>query len=163
MSFDRAFHAAATYASPPDLEGFRRHISPEWIEQALEATDVATVRRRRLPSEQVIWVVLGMALYRGQAIEDVVTKLDLALPGAGTIARSSVTQARERVGKEPLKWLFNRCSSKWASESSDAHRWRGLGLYGIDGSSIRVPNTEENRRKFGGHSSRGSESGVSVR
>jgi len=55
----------------------------------------ATVRRRRLPVEEVVWVVLGMALFRDRPIEDVVSKLDLALPGGGgTIARSSVSQAR---------------------------------------------------------------------
>ena len=63
MGFDKAFHAAATYASPPDIRDFRKHISPEWIEEALRATDTATVRRRRLPAEQVIWVVLGMGCF----------------------------------------------------------------------------------------------------
>ena len=159
MSFDRAFHATATYASPPDLEGFRRYIRPEWIDEALHATGTATVRRRRLPSEQVIWVVLGMALFRDRPLEDVVSKLDLALPGSGTIARSSVTQARDRVGSEPLRWLFERCGSKWAHESAQAHLWRGLRLYGIDGTSVRAPNTIENRETFGGHSPRGIECG----
>jgi transposase IS4-like protein len=79
MGFDRAFHAAATYASPTDLDGLRRHIDPDWIEQALAATGSATVRRRRLPAEQVIWVVLGIGLFRDRPIEDVVSKVDLAL------------------------------------------------------------------------------------
>lgn len=158
MSFDKAFHAAATYASPPDLQGFRKHISPEWIEEALQATGTATVRRRRLPSEQVIWVVLGMALFRDSPVEDVVSKLDLALPGSGTVARSSVAQARERVGSEPVKWLFDRCGATWAHNSAKAHQWRGLRLYGMDGTSVRVPNTIENRETFGGHRSHGKES-----
>jgi len=89
MSFDKAFQAAATFASPPDLEEFRRRIDPEWIDQALSATGTATVRRRRLPAEHVIWVVLGMALFRDRPLEDVVSKLDLALPGAGLIGASS--------------------------------------------------------------------------
>ena len=93
MGFDKAFHAAATYASPPDIRDFRKHISPEWIEEALRATDTATVRRRRLPAEQVIWVVLGMGLFRDRPVEDIVSKLDLALPGVGTVARSSVSEA----------------------------------------------------------------------
>jgi hypothetical protein len=80
MGFDRAFHAAATYAAPERLEDFRRHLDAEWVEQALLATGTATVRRRRLPAEQVIWVVLGMGLFRDRPIEDVVSKLDLALP-----------------------------------------------------------------------------------
>jgi hypothetical protein len=161
MGFDRAFHAAATYASPPDLEGFRKHIDAAWIEQALSATGTATVRRRRLPSEQVIWVVLGMGLYRDSPIEDVVSKLDLALPGASaTVARSTVSQARERVGSEPLRWLFERSASTWSSRSAEAHRWRGLSLYGMDGSTVRVPDTPENREAFGGQRARnGSVSG----
>jgi hypothetical protein len=158
MGFDKAFHAAATYASPPELQDFRKHISPEWIDEALNATGTATVRRRRLPSEQVIWVVLGMALFRDRPLEDVVSKLDLALPGLGTVARSSIAQARERVGHEPIKWLFERCASKWAHNSAKAHLWRGLRLYGMDGTSIRVPNTIENRETFGGHRSHGTES-----
>jgi len=160
MSFDEVFHFTATHASPPDLDGFRRQISPEWIEEALRATGTATVRRRRLPSEQVIWVVLGMALFRDRPLEDVVSKLDLALPGSGTtVAKSSVTQARQRLGSEPLKWLFERCSTTWASRSAQAHLWRGLRLYGMDGTTIRVPNTDENRLGFGGHKAHGTESG----
>lgn len=155
MGFDKPFHATATYASPPDLQDFRRHISPQWIDEALNATETATIRRRRLPSEQVIWLVLGMALFRDRPLEDVVSKLDLALPGAGTVARSSVTQARERVGSKPIKWLFERCGSKWAHESANAQLWRGLRVYGMDGSWVRVPNSKENRDQFGGHGESG--------
>jgi hypothetical protein len=159
MGFESDFHAAATFASPPDLEDFRKRIPPEWVEQALELTGTATVRRRRLPVEQVLWVVLGMALFRNRPMEDVVSKLDLALPGRGTIARSSISQARERVGSKPLKWLFERCGKKWAHDSARSYLWRGLSLYGIDGTTARVPNTDENRDEFGGHFSRGRESG----
>lgn len=155
MGLERAFLATATYAKPEQFETFRRHIETEWIEQALAATGTATVRRRRLPAEEVVWVVLGMALFRDRPLEDVVSKLDLALPGAGTVARSSVSQARARLGSEPMKWLFERSASKWAHESSAAHRWRGLALYGIDGSSLRVPDTPENREHFGGQTGRG--------
>jgi hypothetical protein len=161
MGWDLAFAAAATYAKPEPFETFRRHIDAGWIEEALTATGTATLRRRRLPVEEVVWVVLGMALFRDRSIEDVVSKLDLALPGGGgTVARSSVSQARARLGSEPMKWLFERSASTWAHASAAAHRWRGLALYGIDGSSLRVPDTLENREHFGGQSGRnGSESG----
>jgi hypothetical protein len=69
VGFDRAFHATATYASPEHLEDFRRRLDPAWIERALAATGTATLRRRRFPSEQVIWVVLGMAMFRDRSIE----------------------------------------------------------------------------------------------
>jgi hypothetical protein len=161
MGWDAAFAAAATFAKPEGLATFRRHIAPAWIDMALAATGTATVRRRRLPVEEVIWVVLGMALFRDRPIEDVVSKLDLALAGGGgTVARSSVAEARARLGSEPMKWLFERTALEWAHASAAAHRWRGLSLYGIDGSSLRVPDTEENRAHFGGQTGRkGSESG----
>jgi hypothetical protein len=161
MGFEQAFHAAATFASPPELVDFRKRIDPDWIEAALAATGTATVRRRRLPAEQVIWLVLGMGMFRDRPIEDVVSKLDLALPGsAGSIAKSSISQARERVGSEPMKWLFERCSAEWSKRSADEHRWRGLALYGMDGSTVRIPDSAENREVFGGQSGRNdSESG----
>lgn len=161
MGFQQAFHAAATFASPPTLDDFRKQIDPDWIDEALAATGTASVRRRRLPAEQVIWVVLGMGLFRDRPIEDVVSKLGLALPSTGaTVARSSVSQARDRVGSEPVSWLFERSASVWSARSAEAHEWRGLKLYGIDGSTVRIPDTPENREAFGGQRGRkGSESG----
>jgi hypothetical protein len=101
-------------------------IDPAWIEEALEATGTATLRKRRLPAEQVIWLVLGMALYRDRPIDEVVAKLDLALPGRRpTPARSAVAQSRGRLGAEPMRWLFEKCAEKWAHESARKYAWRG--------------------------------------
>src|SRR3989442_613418 len=89
------------HASPDDgaFDRLRASIDPDWIEQALELTGTATLRRRRLPAEQVIWLVLGMALYRDRPIDELVDKLDLALPDRRdlTVARSAVAQARARL------------------------------------------------------------------
>jgi hypothetical protein len=56
--------AATAEVIPAALTTFRNSIDPAWIEEALLATGTATVRRRRLPAEQVVWLVLGMALMR---------------------------------------------------------------------------------------------------
>jgi len=53
MGWDLAFAATATYAKPEQFETFRRHIDTAWIEEALAASGTATVRRRRLPVEEV--------------------------------------------------------------------------------------------------------------
>ena len=58
--------------------------------------------------------------------------------------------ARQRVGDAPLKRLFERTAQAWSQSSLDRHRWRGLAVYGIDGSSLRTADTEENRADFGG-------------
>jgi hypothetical protein len=129
-----------------------KSINPEWIEEALTGTGTATIRRRRLPAEQVVWLALGMALYRGLPITEVVAKLDLALPAKNgkDAARSAVCQARARVGDEPLKWLFERCAEEWGHASARRYGWRGLAVYGVDGTTVRVPDSKENRAHFGG-------------
>lgn len=143
------------------FERVQASIDPEWIEEALEATGTATLRRRRLPAEQVIWLVLGMALYRPRPINEIVAKLDLALPGrrGPSTAPSAVAQARIRLGEEPMRWLFERCAEKWAHESARQYAWRGLALYGVDGTTTRAPDSPENREHFGGQHGRRGDSG----
>jgi len=130
---------------------FQASIDPRWVLEALDATGTATVRRRRFPAEQAVWLVLGMALFRDLPIVDVVAYLGLVLPGsgAGRIAASAVMQARARLGASPLRWLFERCAEAWAKASADRMCWRGLAVYGLDGTTLRVPDSPENRTAFG--------------
>src|SRR5260370_8414478 len=146
MRLDHSLAAVASFARPEKFEDFRRHIDPEWIEEALTATGTASLRRRRLPAEQVIWLVLGMGLFRNRPITEVVAKLDLALPKAGSTTEvpSAIPQARERLGQEPMEWLFSRSAKKWAHESADRHRSRGLALYLIDPPTHRLPHSLDN-------------------
>jgi hypothetical protein len=138
------------------LPKFVASLDPDWIEEALAATGTATIRRRRLPAEQVVWLVIGMCLFRDLSMRELVATLDLALPGSRGIrvAPSSIVQARERLGDEPLRWLFERTASTWAHASARTHAWRGLALYGADGTTIRVPDSPENREHFGGQNTR---------
>jgi hypothetical protein len=150
MELAEAFECVAEII-PSELRRFQDHIDPIWIEEALEATGTATVRRRRLPADQVVWMVLGMGLLRDDAIERVVDSLDLALPGrGGLVAKSAIAQARQRLGDEPLAYLFATTAAAWAAKSAERHSWRGLALYGADGTTLRVADTAENRLAFGG-------------
>jgi hypothetical protein len=145
--------------TPPSgelLPKFVASLDPDWIEEALVATGTATIRRRRLPAEQVVWLVIGMCLFRDLSMRELVATLDLALPGSRGIrvAPSSIVQARERLGDEPLRWLFERTASVWAHASARTHAWRGLAVYGADGTTVRVPDSDENRAHFGGQDTR---------
>ena len=146
---------------PAEFGRFRQHIDPDWIAEALAATGTATVRRRRLPAEQVIWIVLGMALLRNESIERVIETLDLALPAAKDepTARSAIAQARQRLGDEPMEYLVATTADRWAHESAARHRWRGLSLYGIDGTTLRAPDSPDNWDEFGGQHGNGSRGG----
>lgn len=67
-----------TFAAPESLSTFQQSIPLEWIEQALESTQKFSVRRRKLPAELVVWLVVAMGLFRDRSITEVVTKLDLS-------------------------------------------------------------------------------------
>lgn len=151
MALEGALACVAQVPLPDSFEDFRRHLDPAWVKAALEATGTASLRRRRLPAEQVVWVVLGMALLRNRSISEVVERLDLALPASGgpTLAPSAIVQARDRLGEEPMQWIFGESARHWAHASADRHRWRGLALYGVDGTTLRVPDSQDNREHFG--------------
>lgn len=151
MLFSSALAELSQDAHPGSFEQIREAIDPEWIDAALHATGTASLRRRRLPAEQVLWLVLGMALYRDRSICDVAAALDLALPGKRgvTAASSSITEARQRLGEEPLAWLFRHTAAHWAGPSAARHRWRGLSLHALDGTCLRVADSPANRSHFG--------------
>ncbi len=146
---------------PADFGRFREHIEPAWIEEALNATGTASVRRRRFPAEQAVWLVIGMALLRRESIERVVAMLNLVLPGSGgqVAAKSGISKARKRLGEEPLAYLFTTTADRWASQSADRHRWRGLSLHGLDGTTFRAPDSIENWAAFGGQCGNGTRNG----
>jgi hypothetical protein len=88
--------------------------------------------------------------------------LNLALP-TGTrgdaVAKSALSQARRRLGEEPLAYLFAMTADAWSRTSADRHRWRGLAVYAADGTTLRVPDTPENWDAFGGQRSNGVRAG----
>lgn len=140
--------------TPEAFPNLVKHLDPAWVEEALCATGTATLRRRRLPAERTVWLVLAMALLRDWPITEVAQRLELALPGldgSRTVASSALTQARARLGDEPMEWLFLRTAEEWAHRSASRDRWRGLALYAVDGTSLRVADSVENREHFGDH------------
>jgi hypothetical protein len=151
MRFGEALEKV-TEVVPEDFGALREHLDPVWVEEALALAGTATIRRRRLPADQVLWLVIGMALMRQRPIERVVDELGIALPDKkGTlVAKSGVTQARQRLGEEPLAYLFATTAAEWATRSVQAHRWRELLVYGLDGTTMRVADSPQNREAFGG-------------
>jgi hypothetical protein len=133
---------------------FAQTLDPQWIDAALQATGTATVRRRKLPADYVVWLVIGMGLLRDRSIEEVVRHLNLVLPGVDpptrrpTVTGGAIVQARDRLGDQPLETLFAATAARWATGSAHEHRWRGLAVYGVDGSSLRVPDSAENDQTF---------------
>ena len=61
-------------------------------------------------------MVVCMAFFRNEPITEIVRRLNLSADGeAGTqlLARSAITQARQRVGAAPVEWLFRQTAHVW--------------------------------------------------
>lgn len=148
---DTAFSPLLSARLPSEWKNFQEQLPGEWIDAALKATGTATLRKRRLPAEQVIWIVIGMALLRDRSIDRVVASLDLSLPGKNELAaKSAIAQARKRVGFDAFRVLFEMTGKYWATETSSKHAWRGLSLFAYDGTTVAVPDSAENRTEFVG-------------
>lgn len=143
------------------FERFARHVPDEWIEEALKATGTATIRRRRLPADRIVWLTIGIALFRDLPIDAVARHLQIALPARGgrQAARSGISQARHRLGASPVHQLFRRTGEAWSHRSASELAWRGHPVFGIDGTTVRVPDSAANRTHFGGRRSGRGESG----
>lgn len=133
---------------PERIERFGASLPSEWIEAALQATGTASIRRRKLPAEQVLWLVLGMALFQDRSIRDVVDHLGLVLPGVDSLAPSAVSNARGRLGPDPIEWLFKRVAEHWSNQGGEPG-YAGLSLFAVDGTCMRVQDSDVNFEYFG--------------
>ena len=150
-TFTEALEFTAAF-TPAAFANLAKQLDPEFVEEALLATGTATIRRRRLPEERTVWLMWGMAVMRDLPITEVARRLEVALPaldGSRTVASSALSQARTRLGADPMEWLFARTSAAWAGASAGADRWRDLALYAVDGTTLRVADSDGNRAHFG--------------
>ena len=148
---DDALHFLVQAQEASDWARLGQHLPYEWIEQALAYTGKASIRKRRLPAEQVVWLVVALALYRHQSISEVMDDLDLALPDAQApfVSKSAVAQARQRLGDEPLRALFEISASAWSEQDRKRYLFKGLSLFAMDGTTLKTTDTPEHREHFG--------------
>lgn len=134
--------------SRTEFESLTEILCPEIIEQGLATQGVATMRKRKLPMESMVWAVIGMALFRKYSMRQLVNQLDILLPnGEPYVAPSAVTQARKKLGSDSIRSIFEQTQAKWHESANHPH-WCGLNLYGVDGVVWRVPDTPENSEAF---------------
>lgn len=139
-------------AFPAELNAFSRSFDPEWIHQALTACNKASIRRRRLPADQAVWLILMMGLLRDLSIKDVCHHLDIVLQpdeGYQSLAPSVLTAARQRLGEAPLRYLFHACNEAWLADAPGDENFHGLRILSVDGTLFRTPDSPENAATFG--------------
>lgn len=146
QALNTAFNASTQFCSFEQLSSF---LDPTIIDEAFAEAGVATVRKRRLPLEAVMWTVVGMSLFRQESVWNIATKMDIALPGKNPlVAPSAMVQARQRLGVDAVKSVFMKMAAQWYL-SQPFETCNGLNLLAVDGVVWRTTDTPENREKYG--------------
>ena len=133
-----------------------RLIDRDLVDDVLAETGRIEKRSRLLPARVVVYYVLALCLFFGDAYEEVMRLLvagllftrawqkDWQVPTTGAIA-----QARQRLGAEPLRMLFERVAVPCAQRGTRG-AWLGhRRLMAIDGFVLDIPDTKENDKAFG--------------
>ena len=133
------------HAPAQGLAHLAQLIDTDWISQALNASGKASIRRRKLPADHALWLVIGLSLYRQMPMWQVVQQLSLSL-SADLPAPSVSVQARQRLGSEPLRQLFGLLTQAWTRPCAPGQALRVLA---VDGTVFSAPDTAENRTALG--------------
>jgi len=79
--------------------------------------------------------------------------LDNFLPEAMPfVSKQAISKARQGISHKAFIELFRISVEQFYNQSSDdVHTWNGFHVYAVDGSTIQVPESEENYKVFGGN------------
>ena len=128
----------------------------EKVHAVLEQTGRASVRERDLPAHVVVYYVIALALYMRSSSREVLRCLlegvqwlldpSSALKVAG---KSGISQARSRLGAEPVKELYKSVVAPIAERHTKGAWYRAWRLVSLDGSTLDVADTAENEAAYG--------------
>jgi hypothetical protein len=128
----------------------------EKIHDVLEQTNRASVRERDLPAHVVVYYVIALALYMRSSYREVLRCLLegvqwLLDPSAKVkvAGKSGISQARSRLGVEPVKKLYDTVVTPIAEKRTKGAWFRQWRLVSLDGSTLDVADTVENDEAFG--------------
>ena len=128
----------------------------EKIREILEQTKRVSVRERDLPAHIVVYYVIALALYMRSSYREVLRCLLegvqwLLHPSAGikVAGKSGISQARSRLGVEPVAKLYEAVVAPIAEKRTRGAWYRQWRLVSLDGSTLDVADTAENEQAFG--------------
>ena len=128
----------------------------EKIHDVLKQTNRASVRERDLPAHVVVYYVIALALYMRSSYREVLRCLLegvqwLLDPSAKVkvVGKSGISQARSRLGVEPVKKLYETLVAPIAEKRTKGAWFRQWRLVSLDGSTLDVADTVENDEAFG--------------
>lgn len=131
------------------LAGLSKVIPMSVMEQALLDTGKAGQRACKLSHRVMLWVTLAMGVLTDLPIRQVFKHARRMQLGDKTPSRSNLCEARQRLGAEPVRRVFDLVVKPLATPQTPGAFYRDLRLMAIDGTLLDVPDTQANEARFG--------------
>jgi hypothetical protein len=129
-----------------------RLVGADAVSAALASCGQVDIRRRALPGDVTVKVVLGLGLFSGEGYDSVLAKVYPAVAppaSAGVVPTgSALSQARGRVGEPVFQNLFQATAARAEPVAVLGAYEFGLELTVVDGTTFDLPNTDEMREHF---------------
>ncbi len=129
---------------------------PEQVHLALDEHGAGSQRIRSFPAVAAAYYCMALSLYPEAAYEDVFAVVAQGLAwmqgsaAVPTLAKSSISAARSKIGCAPLQTLHQRACVPLANSVDHPQAfYAGLRLVAIDGSNFEVPDEAANAATFG--------------
>jgi len=126
------------------------------VKSVLATTDRESVRQRDLPAHVVVYYVIALVFYMQCSYREVLRCLLegiqwLMHPGVRikVAGKSGISQARTRLGVEPLRRLHNEVVRPIAVEATQGAWYRGWHVVSLDGSTLDIADERANEEAFG--------------
>ena len=151
---DLGKEAAQLSQQPTDerIRGLKRIIPCATLKAILKKTGLDR-RCPRVPNWFMVWFVIGLGLFHGDCYRQIFRWLQ-PYRRWGTPGRSTLCEARKRLGIAPLRWLYDSVVRLLGTvAASPGAFYRGMRLMGVDGFVTDLPDTPDNARIFGRPSS----------
>ena len=130
------------------LASLQSVVTEERIRPALDQTGRVNLRRCRLSHEVMLWVVVAMGLFTNMPIRQVFKLCRRGRCGERTPGRSSLCEARQRLGVEPVRQRHADLVRPWAAPDTPGAFDRGLRWMAIDGTVLDVPDRAAHAAAF---------------
>jgi Insertion element 4 transposase N-terminal/Transposase DDE domain len=131
------------------LAGLKRIVPPQRIKSVLQRTHREQRFCPRLPTVCLVWFTLGLGLFCRDCYRQVFRALLPRRRGTSIPGRSTLCEARHRLGVAPLVQLAQETVKLLAEPQTPGAFYRDLRLMALDGFVVDLPDTPENERVFG--------------
>ena len=126
------------------------------VHQVLQETGRESRRQRNLPAHVMVYYVIALALYMQVSYGEVLRCLFEGLEWLGLEAKrirrtgkSGISQARSRLGAEPLKRLYEGLVKPLATSRTRGAFYEKWRVVSLDGSTLDVADEADNEQAFG--------------